>query len=234
MVNEGEYSTRLGLVGIPSYAEAMIVERDLWLVRDTGCRYHVSHISSKDTVEVIRKAKKEGLNITCDTAPPYFLLNEFSLENYRTFLKLSPPLKTEEDRQEIVKGLIDGTIDSIVSDHTPHDQDAKRLPFNQAEFGGIGLETLLPCTLSLVKNKLLDIFSAISLISVNPSRILGLDSGTIEEGSEADISIFDLEKPWKVSSDSFFSKSKNSPFDGMLLEGKNIMTFVRGKLVYKS
>jgi dihydroorotase len=234
VVNEGEYSTRLGLVGIPSYAEAMIVERDLWLVRDTGCRYHVSHISSKDTVEVIRKAKKEGLNITCDTAPPYFLLNEFSLENYRTFLKLSPPLKTEEDRQEIVKGLIDGTIDSIVSDHTPHDQDAKRLPFNQAEFGGIGLETLLPCTLSLVKNKFLDIFSAISLISVNPSKILGLDSGIIEEGSEADISIFDLEKPWKVSSDSFYSKSKNSPFDGMLLEGKNIMTFVRGKLVYKS
>ena len=121
-----------------------------------------------------------------------------------------------------------------MSDHTPHDQDAKRLPFNQAEFGGIGLETLLPCTLSLVKNKLLDIFSAISLISVNPSKILGLDSGIIEEGSEADISIFDLEKPWKVSSDSFYSKSKNSPFDGMLLEGKNIMTFVRGKLVYKS
>ena len=105
VVNEGEFSTRLGLVGIPSYAEAMIVERDLWLVRDTGCRYHVSHISSKDTVEVIRKAKKEGLNITCDTAPPYFLLNEFALENYRTFLKLSPPLKTEEDRQEIIKGL---------------------------------------------------------------------------------------------------------------------------------
>ena len=154
-VNESEVSTRMGLLGIPSYSEAMIVERDLWLVKDTKCRYHVSHISSKDTVEVIRKAKKEGLNITCDTAPPYFLLNEFSLENYRTFLKLSPPLKTEEDRQEIIKGLIDGTIDSIVSDHTPHDQDAKRLPFNQAEFGGIGLETLLPCTLSLVRNKLL-------------------------------------------------------------------------------
>ena len=233
VINEGEISTRLGLVGIPSYAEAMIIERDIWLVKDTGCRYHVSHISTKESVNVIRKAKKEGLPITCDTAPPYFLLNDICLESYRTFLKLSPPLRNEEDRQEIIKGLIDGTIDSIVSDHTPHDQDGKRLPFNQAEFGGVGLETLLSCTLSLVKNNYLDIFKAISLVSYNPSKILGLNSGMIEENMEADISIFDLEKSWKVVPEKFFSKSKNSPFDGMLLEGKNIMTFVRGRLVYK-
>ena len=120
-----------------------------------------------------------------------------------------------------------------MSDHSPHDQDSKRLPFNQADFGGVGLETLLSCTLSLVKNKHLDLFSAISLISKNPSNILGLESGVIKEGADADLSIFDLDYSWKVSPESFYSKSKNSPFDGMLVEGKNIMTFVRGRLVFK-
>ncbi len=233
-VNEGEVSTRMGLLGIPSYAEAMIVERDIWLVKDTKCRYHVSHISSKETVNIIRKAKSEGLPITCDTAPPYFTLNDLALENYRTFSKLSPPLKTEEDRKEIIEGLIDGTIDAIVSDHTPQDQDAKRLPFNQAEFGGVGLETLLPLTLSLVKNNHLDLVQAISLVSKNPSNILGLNSGFIKINSEADLIVFDLNKPWKVNPEFFFSKSKNSPFDGTLVEGKNLMTFIRGRLVYES
>ena len=232
-VNESEVSTRMGLVGIPSYTEAMIVERDLWLVKDTNCRYHVSHISTKETVEIIRNAKKKGIAITCDTAPPYFLLNELSLENYRTFSKLSPPLRSEDDRKEIIRGLIDGTIDAITSDHTPQDQDAKRLPFNQAEFGGVGLETLLPLTLSLVKNNSVDLIKAISLISKNPSDILGLNLGKIEKGSEADIAIFDFEKPWKVKPEKFFSKSKNSPFDSFLVEGKTVMTFVRGRLVFK-
>ena len=234
VANEGEFSTRMGLAGIPSYSEAMIVERDLWLVQDTKCRYHVSHISTRETVEIIRKAKKKGIPITCDTAPPYFLLNELSLENYRTFSKLSPPLRTEDDRKEIIKGITDGTIDAIVSDHCPQDQDAKRLPFNQAEFGGVGLETLLPMTLNLVKNEDLNLVSAISLITKNPSDILGLDLGKIEIGSEADLIVFDPEKPWKVKPEKFYSKSKNSPFDSILVEGKNLMTFVRGRLVYKS
>tara|TARA_B100000686_G_C16780516_1_gene971508 strand:- start:449 stop:1768 length:1320 start_codon:yes stop_codon:yes gene_type:complete len=232
-VNEGEISTRMGLVGIPSFAEAMIVQRDLWLVKESGCRYHVGHISSKETVEIIRKAKKDGLPITCDTAPPYFILNELALENYRTFSKLSPPLRKEDDRTEIINGLIDGTIDAIVSDHSPHDQDAKRLPFNQAEFGGVGLETLLPLTLSLVKNKKINLAKAISLMTINPAKILNLKIGSIETKSEADLIIFDLARPWKVNPEKFFSKSKNSPFDGMPVEGKNLMTFVRGRLVYK-
>ncbi len=232
-VNESEVSTRMGLMGIPSYTEAMIVERDLWLVKDTNCRYHVSHISTKETVEIIRNAKKKGMPITCDTAPPYFLLNELSLENYRTFSKLSPPLRSEDDRKEIIKGLFDGTIDAIVSDHTPQDQDAKRIPFKQAEFGGVGLETLLPMTLSLVKNEKLDLVKAISLITKNPSDILGLNLGKIETGCDADLAIFNLEKPWKIKPENFFSKSKNSPFDGILVEGLNLITFVRGKLVFK-
>ena len=160
-------------------------------------------------------------------------MNELSLENYRTFSKLSPPLRSEDDRKEIIKGLFDGTIDAIVSDHTPQDQDAKRIPFSQAEFGGIGLETLLPMTLSLVKNEKLDLIKAISLITKNPSDILGLNSGKIEKGCEADLAIFNLEKPWKIRPENFFSKSKNSPFHGILVEGLNLITFVRGKLVFK-
>ena len=233
VVNEGEISTRMGLPGMPGYAEAMIVQRDLWMVEETKCRYHVSHVSTKETVDIIRKAKKKGLPITCDTSPPYFVLNELSLENYRTFSKLSPPLRSEEDRKEIINGICDGTIDAITSDHTPQDQDAKRLPFNQAEFGGIGLETLLPLTLNLVREKKIDLIRAISLISINPSKILELDLGTVEKNKEADLCIFNISKPWKVKQENFHSKSKNSPFDGLLLEGMNIMTFVRGRLVYK-
>ena len=209
-----------------------MVQRDLWLVKDTECRYHVSHISTKETVEIIRNAKKSGINITCDTAPPYFLLNELAIENYRTFSKLLPPLRTEDDRKEIIRGILDGTIDAIVSDHTPQDQDAKRLPFNQAEFGGVGLETLLPLTLSLVKNYDLDLIHAISLITKNPSEILGINVGSLKINNEADITVFDLDKPWKVKPEKFHSKSKNSPFDSLLIQGKNLMTFVRGRLVY--
>ena len=233
VVNESETATRMGLKGIPSYAEPMIVERDLWLVKETKCRYHVNHISTKETVEIIRKAKKLGLPVTCDTSPPYFTLNELSLEDYRTFSKLNPPLRSEEDRLSIIEGICDGTIDAISSDHTPQDQDAKRLPFNQAEFGGVGLETLLSLSLNLVKNKYISVEKLLRLLTINPAKILNLEYGIINEKSEADISVFDLSKPWKINPESFFGKSKNSPFDGLLVEGKNIMTFVRGRLVYR-
>ena len=233
VVNESETATRMGLKGIPSYAEPMIVERDLWIVKETKCRYHVNHISTKETVEIIRKAKKLGLPVTCDTSPPYFTLNELSLEDYRTFSKLNPPLRSEEDRLSIIEGICDGTIDAISSDHTPQDQDAKRLPFNQAEFGGVGLETLLSLSLNLVKNKHISVEKLLRLLTVNPAKILNLDYGMINEQSEADISVFDLSKSWKINPESFFGKSKNSPFDGLLVEGKNIMTFVRGRLVYR-
>ena len=233
VVNESETATRMGLKGIPSYAEPMIVERDLWLVKETKCRYHVNHISTKETVEIIRKAKKLGLPVTCDTSPPYFTLNELSLEDYRTFSKLNPPLRSEEDRLSIIEGICDGTIDAISSDHTPQDQDAKRLPFNQAEFGGVGLETLLSLSLNLEKNKYISVEKLLRLLTVNPAKILNLDYGMINEKSEADISVFDLSKSWKINPESFFGKSKNSPFDGLLVEGKNIMTFVRGRLVYR-
>ena len=233
VMNEGEIATRMGLRGVPSYAEAMIIERDIWLVKETKCRYHVNHISTKESVDIIRNAKKDGLPVTCDTSPPYFTLNEFNIEDYRTFAKLNPPLRTEKDRESIIEGISDGTIDSITSDHTPQDQDAKRLPFNQAEFGGVGLETLLPLSLNLVRNKKINIETMISLMTYNPARILNIETGIIKEKAEADLSIFDASYPWKVNPEAFHCKSKNSPFDGMLVEGKNIMTFVRGRLVYK-
>lgn len=232
VMNEGEISTRLGLKGIPNFAEPMIIERDLWLVRETDSRYHVNHVSTEASVEIIRKAKKEGLKITCDTSPPYFTLNEMSVENYRTFAKLSPPLRPESDRLAIIKGLQDGTIDAIVSDHSPQDQDAKRLPFSQAEYGSVGLETLLSLTLKLFHNTSLSLIKSLALITCNPSKVIGLNTGEIKKNEEADLIVFDLYKPWKVDPNLFYSKSKNTPFDGMLLEGKNLMTFVKGRLVF--
>ena len=233
-VNESELSTKLGLKGIPYYAEPMIIERDLWLVKETNSRYHVSNISTEASVKIIKKAKKNGYRVSCDTSPPYFSLNELSIENYRTFAKISPPLRNEKDRLAIVEGLKDGTIDAISSDHTPQDQDAKRLPFNQAEYGAVGLETLLALTLSLVHNKELKLIDAIKLVTKNPSNILGLNSGIIKKNSDADLIIFDPNQSWKVDPNNFFSKSKNTPFDGMLLEGKNVMTFVKGRLVFSN
>ena len=220
VANESEIATRMGLKGIPSYAEPMIVERDLWLVRETKCRYHVNHISTKETVEIIRKAKKAGLPVTCDTSPPYFILNELSLENYRTFSKLNPPLRSEEDRMSIIEGICDGTIDAISSDHTPQDQDSKRLPFNQAEFGGVGLETLLPLTLNLVKNKFITINRLVELLTINPAKILNLNSGTLNEKEEADISVFDLLKPWKINPESFLENLKTLLLMGCWLKVK--------------
>ena len=234
VMNESEVSTRLGLKGIPYYAEPIIIERDLWLVRETNTRYHINHVSTAAAVKIIRNAKKEGLNITCDTAPPYFSLNEMSVENYRTFAKLSPPLRSENDRLAIIEGLKDGTIDAITSDHTPQDQDAKRLPFDQAEYGAVGLETLLALTLSLVHNKHLNIFQALKFLTTNPAKIFKLDSGMIKKNKDADLTVFDLNKSWKIDPNKFYSKSKNTPFDGLLVEGKNIMTFVRGRLVFSS
>ena len=234
VMNESEVSTRLGLKGIPYYAEPIIIERDLWLVRETNTRYHINHVSTAAAVKIIRNAKKEGLNITCDTAPPYFSLNEMSVENYRTFAKLSPPLRSENDRLAIIEGLKDGTIDAITSDHTPQDQDAKRLPFDQAEYGAVGLETLLALTLSLVHNKHLNIFQALKCLTTNPAKIFKLDSGMIKKNKDADLTVFDLNKSWKIDPNKFYSKSKNTPFDGLLVEGRNIMTFVRGRLVFSS
>lgn len=232
VMNAGELATRLGLAGIPRQAEIIMLERDIRLVEMTSGRYHAAHISTAESVEVIRRAKEKGLNVTCDTAPPYFALNELAVGDYRTFAKLSPPLRTEEDRQAIVEGLKEGIIDAIASDHAPQDQDSKRLPFAVAEPGGIGLETLLPVTLELVHNRHLDLLDALALVTWAPAKLLGLEAGRLKVGTPADLVVFDLEKPWKFDADKSLSKSKNSPFDGRLLQGRVLRTVIDGRTVY--
>jgi dihydroorotase len=234
VMNEGEIATRLGLGGIPTQAEVIMIERDLRLVELTGARYHAAHLSTASAVEAIRSAKKRGLPVTCDTAPHYFALNETAVGDYRTFAKVSPPLRSEDDRRAIVEGLADGTIDAIASDHAPHDQDSKRLPFHQAEFGAIGLETLLPLTLELVHNEHLDLLSALAKVSRAPAELMGLPCGRLKRGAPADLVLIDLDTPWQIAEEKLRSKSKNSPYDMRPVQGRAVRTVVGGRTAYSA
>jgi dihydroorotase len=233
-MNNGELSTRLGLPGIPAYAEVMMIERDLHLVRASGARYHAAHVSTAAAVEAIRKAKQDGLRVTCDTAPPYFSLNENEIGDYRTFAKLSPPLRGESDRRAIAAGLADGVIDCIASDHAPHDVDCKRVPFAQAEAGIIGLETLLPISLEPYHKDALSLLAALRCLTTRPADILGLPQGRLSKGAPADMVLIDLDKPHRIDVEKFRSKSKNSPYDGRPVQGAVLKTFVDGRLVFSA
>lgn len=233
-MNEGEMATRLGLPGITPAAEVMMIERDLRLVELTGARYHAAHVSTAAAIEAIRGAKQRRLPVTCDTAPPYFALNETAVGEYRTFAKLSPPLRGEWDRRAVVAGLRDGTIDAIASDHAPHDQDSKRLPFTSAESGIIGLETLLPLSLELYHNGHLPLIDLLRALTCAPADILRLPAGRLAIGASADLILIDLDRPWQIVEDDFRSKSKNSPFDGRPVQGRAFTTVVGGRIVYQS
>jgi dihydroorotase len=232
-VSEGETATRLGLAGITPVAEVIMIERDLRLVEITGARYHIAHVSTAAGVDAIRRAKARGLPVTCDTAPPYFSLNETAIGDYRTFAKLSPPLRSEWDRRAVVEGLRDGTIDAIASDHAPWDQDSKRLPFSSAAYGIVGLETLLPLSLELYHNLHLALIEAIRLMTVNPARILGLPVGRLAPGAPADLVLFDPDLSWCIATDDFRSKSKNAPFDGRQVRGRVRRTVVDGRTIFR-
>ncbi len=231
-MNEGEIATRLGLAGIPAQAEVILVERDLRLLEMTGGRYHVAHVSTAAAVDTIRQAKAKGLAVTCDTAPQYFTLNETEVGDYRTFAKVSPPLRSEDDRAAVVAGLADGTIDAIASDHAPHDQDSKRLPFAQAEFGIVGLESLLALSLALYHNGDLPLIEVLRRLSRGPAELLDLPLGRLAKGAAADLVLFDLERPWRMDPDSFLSKSKNSPFEDWPVQGRALRTVVAGRTHY--
>jgi dihydroorotase len=231
-VNEGETATRLGLGGITPMAELIMVERDLRLVAITGCRFHVAHVSTAAAIEAIRQAKTAGLPVTCDTAPPYFTLNETAIGDYRTFAKLSPPLRCEADRQAVVAGLADGTVDAIASDHAPWDQDSKRLPFSSATYGIVGLETLLPLSLELYHNRHLSLLEVLRRLTVNPAAILRLAVGRLSPGAPADLVVFNPDAPWRIRPDDFRSKSKNAPFDGRPVEGRVERTIVDGRDIF--
>lgn len=231
-VSEGEIATRLGLPAITPMAEVIMIERDLRLVEITGARYHAAHVSTAAAIEAIRQAKAKGLPVTCDTAPPYFALNETAIGDYRTFAKLSPPLRSETDRRAVVAGLADGTIDAIASDHAPWDQDSKRLPFSSAAYGIIGLETLLPLSLELHHNGHLALLEVLRRLTVNPARLLGLAVGRLTPGAPADLVLFDPDKPWRVDTELFRSKSKNAPFDGRPVQGRVERTVVDGRTIF--
>lgn len=232
-VTEGETATRLGLAGITPMAEVIMVERDLRLVEITGARYHAAHVSTGEAVAAIRRAKKSGLPVTCDTAPPYFALNETAIGDYRTFAKLSPPLREEADRQAIVDGLIDGSIDAIASDHAPWDQDSKRLPFSSATCGIVGLETLLPLALELYHGGRLSLIEVLRRLTLNPAAILGLEAGRMTPGAPADLVLFDPDAAWRIKTEAFRSKSKNAPFDGRPVQGHVVRTIVDGRTIFQ-
>jgi dihydroorotase len=232
-ITEGEIATRLGLAGITPAAEVMMIERDLRLVAITGARYHAAHVSTAAAVEAIRHAKAGGLPVTCDTAPPYFVLNETAIGDYRTFAKLSPPLRAESDRQAIVAGLADGTIDAIASDHAPWDQDSKRLPFSSASYGIVGLETLLPLSLELYHNRRMTLIDVLRRLTIGPARILGLGVGRLAVDAPADFVIFDPELKSRIQTERFRSKSKNAPFDGRPAQGRVERTVVDGRTIFE-
>jgi dihydroorotase len=198
----------------------------------SGARYHAAHISTAAAVEAIRRAKQEGLPVTCDTAPPYFSLNENEIGDYRTFAKLSPPLRGESDRRAIAAAVAEGIIDCIASDHSPHDVESKRVPFAQAAAGGIGLETLLPVSLGLTHNRSVSLSNLLKCMTSRPAEILGLPQGRLAKGAPADIAIIDLEHQHKIDLGAFHSKSKNSPYDGRQVQGAVRRTFVDGRQVF--
>ncbi|EJW20502.1 hypothetical protein IMCC14465_17950 [alpha proteobacterium IMCC14465] len=234
VMNEGELAIRLGLAGIPVIAETIMIERDIRLVEATGARYHVAQISSRESIEIIRQAKSKGLPVTCGVSVNHLMLNQNDVENYRTFAKLMPPLRTEEDRQALIAALADGTIDVIVSGHNPQGEDAKRRPFGEAEFGSIGVETLLAAGLTLHHEIEVPLPRLIEAMSATPARLLGLKAGTLSVGHKADLALIDIDAPWIVDADSLHSRSKNAAIEGRKVQGKVMETFVAGKTVFKN
>ena len=232
LINEGEVSTRLGLAAIPSIAEKIIIERDLSLLEEHPCRYHINQISSQKSLEVIKKNKSNGKKFTAGVSINNLSLNENDIGDFKTFLKISPPLRSEKDRLSLIGGIKDGLIDVIVSDHKPEDEESKRLPFAQAATGAIGIETLLPLSLELYHNESLSLKKIIETLTINPSRILNIEKGSLKKGSDADICVFDLNKPWVVKAEKLKSKSKNTAIEDRKLQGKVLMTFLNGELVF--
>ena len=231
-INEGEVATRLGLQGVSDIAEKIIIERDLALLSEFTCRYHINQISSEKSLNVIKKNRKNGKKFTAGVSINNLSLNENDIGEFKTFLKLSPPLRLEKDRLSLIQGIKENFIDVIVSDHRPEDEESKRLPFAQAATGSIGIETLLPLALEMYHNKSLPLNKIIEVLTVNPSKILKINKGTLQKGSAADICVVDLDAPWVVKAEKLKSKSKNTAIEDRKLQGKVLMTFLNGELVY--
>ncbi len=232
VMNEGEVATRLGLRGIPTAAETIMLERDIRLVELTGGRYHAGQISCRASLDVIRAAKARGLPVTCGVSINHLTLNENDIGSYRTFFKMKPPLRAEDDRRAMIEGVANGDIDVIVSAHDPRGAEGKRRPFAEANDGAVGLETLLAASLRLYHNGEVTLHRLLEALSANPAKLLGLGGGRLARGATADLVLIDLEMPWTVEPEQLRSKSKNTPFDGARFEGRALVTFVAGRPVY--
>ena len=230
-VNDGIIATKLGLHGIPDYAEKIIIERDLSLLQDYNCRYHISQISSAKSLEVIKRSK-DNVNFTTGVSINNLSLNENDVGDFRTFLKLSPPLRTEDDRLSLIKGINQDLIEVIVSDHKPEDEESKRLTFSQAATGASGIETLLSLALELFHNESVKLSKIIQCLTSNPAKILKIDKGSLSIGNDADFCIVDLFKPWIVKKENMISKSKNTCIEDKKLQGKVLNTYIKGVELY--
>lgn len=233
LMNEGKISTELGLPGIPTLAEDVMVARDLLLAEFSGAALHIAHVSSAGAVRMIRDAKKRGVRVTAETTPHYFTLTDEAVTNFNTNTKVSPPLRSREDLQAVREGLRDGTLDAIVTDHAPHALTDKEVEFEYAANGISGLETALALSLTLVDGGLLTLSELVRKMSVNPAKILNIPKGTLRPGADADITVLNPGKTWVVDPSNWRSQGKNTPFFGWTLKGKVIMTLVQGRIVYQ-
>lgn len=233
VMNEGEISMRLGLPGIPVAAETIMVERDLRLVELTGGRWHAAQLSCASALSAIKNAKQHNLAISAGCAPHNFALDETAIGEYRTFCKVSPPLRTEVDRQAVIQALADGTIDVISSGHRPQDQESKRVPFAQASFGIIGLQTMLPLALELYHQGKISLVRLLEAMTSRPAELLGLPQGRLSKGAPADLMLLNLDASWVIDEAKLKSKTKNTPFDGRPVRGRVERTFVRGRTVFE-
>ncbi len=232
-INEGEVSRKLAVRGIPNISESVIVERDLAILEAVGGRYHLLHVSTKEALDAMRRAKENGLNATVEVCPHHFLLTDEQVLKSGTNAKMNPPLRSEADRLALIEGLRSGLIDAISTDHAPHDLALKEKPLSEAAFGIVGVETMLPLSLTLYHQKVLSLKDLLAKMTCNAAKIINFDGGEIKKGGRADLTLIDLDSEWEIDSKKFLSKSKNSPFDGFKVKGRAVMTVVAGKIVYK-
>lgn len=230
VMNEGTMSTRLGLKGIPTAAESIMVYREIALAEFTGTRVHIAHVSTAMAIELIRAAKARGVRVTAETAPHYFTLTDSAVAGYDTNTKMNPPLRSPEDREAIRQALADGTLDAIATDHAPHSILEKEMEFDAAANGIIGLETALPLALALVRDQVIDERRLVALMAVNPAAILGIAAGTLSPGSHADVTLIDPEREFVYAAEQVVSKSRNTPFLGWTLKGRAVLTMVGGEI----
>ncbi len=233
VMNEGEFATRLGLMGIPTAAEAVMLERDMRLVALTGGRYHAGSLTCQESLDILKRAKDAGLDVSASVSINHVTLNENDIGPYRTFLKLSPPLRTEDDRRALVDAVASGLIDVIMSDHNPQDVEVKRLPFAEAAVGAVGLETMLPAALRLFHRGEMDFKTLIRALSTRPAELLGLPGGSLRPGSPADVIVIDTETPWVLDPADLKSQCKNTPFDEARFSGRIVRTIVGGRTAYE-